>query len=83
VNSMEGGGYIKSVMFYLSSLHFFVERQKIMGCCWHSGFSLEVLEQRPSLSEPGSISDLMVANERGRAMAIFSLGPMLGPIIGT
>ena len=30
----------------------------------------------------GSISDLMVAKERGRAMAIFSLGLILGPIIG-
>jgi MFS family permease len=30
----------------------------------------------------GSISDLMVAKERGRAMAILSLGPTLGPIIG-
>jgi predicted MFS family arabinose efflux permease len=30
----------------------------------------------------GSISDLMVAKERGHSMAIFSLGPMLSLIIG-
>lgn len=30
----------------------------------------------------GSIGDLMAAEERGGAMAIFSLGPLLGPIIG-
>lgn len=30
----------------------------------------------------GSIGDLMQAEERGGAMAIFSLGPLLGPIIG-
>jgi len=30
----------------------------------------------------GSISDLMVASERGRATAIYSLGVLLGPIVG-
>ncbi len=30
----------------------------------------------------GSISDLIVTEERGAAMAIFSLGPLLGPIVG-
>ncbi|EKD14387.1 hypothetical protein MBM_07617 [Drepanopeziza brunnea f. sp. 'multigermtubi' MB_m1] len=30
----------------------------------------------------GSIGDLMVAEKRGGAMAIFSVGPLLGPIIG-
>ncbi|KAF8856178.1 MFS general substrate transporter [Acephala macrosclerotiorum] len=30
----------------------------------------------------GSVGDLMRAEERGRAMAIFSLGPLIGPIIG-
>ena len=30
----------------------------------------------------GSIGDLFVAEQRGSAMALFSLGPLLGPIIG-
>lgn len=30
----------------------------------------------------GSVADLMVPEQRGSAMALFSLGPLLGPIIG-
>ena len=30
----------------------------------------------------GSIADLMVAEKRGGAMAIFALGPLLGPVVG-
>jgi MFS family permease len=31
----------------------------------------------------GSITDLMLPQQRGAAMAIFALGPLLGPVIGT
>ncbi|RDL40094.1 MFS general substrate transporter [Venustampulla echinocandica] len=30
----------------------------------------------------GTITDLFVAEERGRAMAVWSLGPLLGPVVG-
>jgi MFS family permease len=30
----------------------------------------------------GSITDMMVVEQRGVAMAIFAVGPLLGPIIG-
>ncbi|KUJ17914.1 putative MFS multidrug transporter [Mollisia scopiformis] len=30
----------------------------------------------------GSVADLMAASQRGRAMALFSLGALLGPIVG-
>lgn len=30
----------------------------------------------------GSITDLFVSEQRGRAMAVWSLGPLLGPVVG-
>jgi len=30
----------------------------------------------------GTITDLFVPEERGRAMALWSLGPLLGPVVG-
>jgi MFS family permease len=30
----------------------------------------------------GTIADLYEANKRGKAMALFGLGPLLGPVIG-
>ncbi|EJP62611.1 MFS transporter, putative [Beauveria bassiana ARSEF 2860] len=36
----------------------------------------------PMVVGGGTIADLYIARERGKAMALFALGPLLGPVIG-
>lgn len=36
----------------------------------------------PMVVGGGTIADLYIASERGKAMALFALGPLLGPVIG-
>ncbi|KAJ4150247.1 hypothetical protein LMH87_011005 [Akanthomyces muscarius] len=36
----------------------------------------------PMVIGGGTIADLYIASERGKAMAVFALGPLLGPVIG-
>ena len=71
---------ICNVLFVIFTL--LCEEAKNLGMLLAFRFLAGCVGAAPLTIGAGSISDLMVANERDRAMAIFSLGPMLGPIIG-
>ena len=71
---------ICNVLFVISTL--LCGEAKNLGMLLAFRFLAGCVGAAPLTIGAGSISDFMVANERGPAMAIFSLGPMLGPIIG-
>jgi predicted MFS family arabinose efflux permease len=53
-----------------------------LGCLLAFRFLAGCAGVAPLTIGAGSIADLMVPEQRGSAMALFSLGPLLGPIIG-
>jgi len=80
-NCTNAGYYIKAAICFSSSSTPFTESPRTLDAFLLSAFWRDVLMSHLWLLVLGLIADLMAPEKRGSAMALFSFGPLLSPII--
>ncbi|KAJ6185502.1 hypothetical protein N7519_006803 [Penicillium mononematosum] len=66
----------------VSGLEYGMRFRHDQGSAFCFSFSSRHWWQRPLTIGAGAISDMWTAEERGKAMGVYTLGPLLGPVIG-